>query len=227
MQILSEILEPMQDKNAIFTIGRFQPPSSGHYKMINKMKLFIREHSDLKLTPIIVIIEGEKSSQDKKRNPLTGEDRIKFLKASGHCDGFKFILAKNGFIAAGLIRQLGYEPRVIAGGSDRADGYLKHLDKDFKTPDDKPIEHFIVPGLERVDSSVLTKKSDKSKALDDAIAKMSAKEKMSDDEVSGSLARHVAELGYPEEFSEIVGLTHKPKLAKMLYDKIRTAMGVE
>ena len=36
---LIEYLPPMQDKNAIVAIGRFQPPTAGHYKVFNKMKL--------------------------------------------------------------------------------------------------------------------------------------------------------------------------------------------
>lgn len=226
MKNLSEALEPMQEKNAIFAVGRFQPCTAGHYKVFNKMKLFIREHSELKLTPIIVIVEGVVSSEDKKKNPLTGEERIKFMKASGKVDGFKFILAKNSFIAPGLIRQLGFEPIVVAAGSDRAEGYIKNLDKSFRDEAGEEIKHYTVPGLDRLESAVATKKTEKSKALEDALSKMSSEE-LSDDEISGSLARHAAELGYLDEFTEIVGLKNKPALAKIMFNKIRKAIGAE
>jgi hypothetical protein len=149
------------------------------------------------------------------------------MEASGKCNGFRFMTAKNGSQAAGVCRDNGFEPMVIAVGSDRAEGYIKNLDKSFTTPDGKPIEHTVLGGLDRLESAVLTKKSDKAHALDDAIAKMGNKEEVSDDEISASLARHAAELGYFEEFAEIVGLDHKPELARKMYDKVRTAMGVE
>ena len=224
---LLEYLPEMQERNAVVMIGRMNPPSSGHYKVMNKMKLFIREHPELKLTPIIVVVAGKKSSLDKTKNPLTPEERIKFMESSGHCNGFKFFIATNGRQALGLIRDNGYEPKVIAAGSDRVEGYLKNLDKDFLTPDGEPIEHLVVPGLDRIDAAVATKKDEKAKALDDTLSKMKDGEDVSDDEVSGSLAREAAKLGYFEEFADIVGLKHKHTLARMMYNKIRKALGVD
>ena len=224
---LIEYLPPMQDKNAIVAIGRFQPPTAGHYKVFNKMKLFIREHSDMKLTPVIIVVAGEKSSLDKSKNPLTADERINFMIASGYCNGFQFFTSKNGNQGLGVCRDEGYEPIVIAAGSDRAQGYIKSLDKDFKTPDDKEIKHYIVPGLDRLESATATKKSEKSKALMNSIEKLKDYEELNDDEISGSLARRAVELGYLDEFSEIVGLEKKPALAKMMFTKIKKAMGVE
>ena len=224
---LYEALPPMQDKDAIYCPGRFQPMTAGHFKVFNKMKKYIREHPALKLTPIIVIVEGEKSSLDKQKNPLTGEERKKFLEASGKVNGFKILIAKNAIQAAGVCRDNGYEPKIVAAGSDRAEMYLKGLDKYFKTPEDEPIDHIALPGLDRTDDAVATKKGEKAKALDDAIDKMSKKKDLDDDEISASLARHAAELGYLEEFTKITGLEHKPDLAKKMYDKVRSAMGVE
>jgi hypothetical protein len=220
-------LPPMQDKNAVFCIGRMQPPTAGHYKIFDKMKKYIRNYPELKLTPVVVVIEGRKSSEDKQKNPLTSDDRIKYMKASGNCDGFKFFVATNAFTALGKIRDEGYEPIVLAAGSDRAEGYLKNLDKNFRTPKDKAIEHFVIPGLDRVTAAVTTKKAEKEQALNDAINRIKDHEHIEDDEVSGSLARKVAELGYVEEFTKIVGLDRKPALAKLLFDNIRKNMGVE
>lgn len=227
IDFLLEALPEMQDKNAIVAVGRWSPPTSGHYKVFNKMKAYIRTHPELKLTPIVVVVAGDKSSLDKKKNPLTAEERIKFMEASGHCNGFKFFISKNGPQGFGVCRDNGYEPLVVAAGSDRAEGYIKNLDKSFRTPDGDEIKHYVVPGLDRLESAVLTKKGDKAKALDDAISKMKEKEDVSDEEISGSLARHAAELGYFEEFMEIVGLEKKPALAKMMYNKIRKALEVE
>ena len=224
--LLLEELPPMQDTNAVFAAGRFQPPTSGHYKIFNAMKKYIREHPEMKLSPVVIVIAGEKSSQDKEKNPLSAEERIKFMEASGHCNGFKFLTAKNSFQAQGVCRDNGYEPIVVAAGSDRAKGFIENLDKYFRDHDDEPIEHHVVPGLDRVHAAVATKKDEKSKGLDDAIKRLKNNEEVSDDEISGSLARHAAKLGYFNEFAEIVGLEKKKALAKIMYDKIRRAMGV-
>jgi len=71
-QELFEGLPPMQKKRVAFMILRGQPPTSGHYRVINKMKEFIRKnpHLNLEAKPVVVIIAGEKSSLDKKKNPL-------------------------------------------------------------------------------------------------------------------------------------------------------------
>lgn len=226
--ILLEALPPQQDKNAIVAVGRFSVPTRGHYKVFNKMKEYIRKNPHLELTPIIVVVDGVKSSEDKQKNPLSAEERIKFMEASGHCNGFRFFTSKNGPQGFGVCRDNGFEPIVVAAGSDRAEGYIKNLDKSFRTPAGEAIDHFIVPDLDRVQSAVVTKKSEKSKALEDAISKMKdGTEEVSDDEISGSLARHAAELGYLEEFTDIVGLEKKPELAKMMYNKIRKAIGAE
>lgn len=223
---LLEYLPPMQDKKAVFAIGRFQPPTAGHYKVFDKMKKYIREHPEMDLTPIIVIVAGEKSSLDKTKNPLSVDERTNFLEASGRCNGFKIYSAKNGKFALGKIRDNGYEPIVLAAGSDRAEGYLKNL-KDFTTPDGEPIEHIVLPGLDRIEAAVATKKNEKEKNMNDMIDRLKDGEDINDEEVSGSLARKVAEMGYLEEFISIVGLENKPALAKMLYHKIRKAIGVE
>jgi len=226
LEVLLEALPPEQEKRVAFMIGRCNPPTSGHYKVISKMKEYIRKHPELKLEaqPIVVIIEGVKTSKDKSKNPLTAEERIKFMQSSGKANGVKFLIAKNGFVALGAIRDNGYEPIAIGAGSDRAEGYKKLLDKNFKTEDDKSIEHIIIPGLDREETSTIERKNEKQKALDNAIQKLNDEEEIADDEISGSLARHAVKLGYEEEFAKIVGLENKPKLAKLMFDKIKKAM---
>lgn len=225
--LVLEALREQQQKRVAFMIGRLNPPTLGHYKVIDKMKKFIRENPDLKLesTPVIVIIEGKKSSEDKSKNPLTAEERIEFMKASGRANGVIFLIGNNAFTATGKIRDEGYEPIAIGAGSDRAKTYKENLDKFFKTPDGEDIEHFIIPDLDRVVDAVLTKKTEKTKAMDSSLDKLKEKE-LSDDEISGSLARRAVELGFKEEFAKIVGLENKPDLAKKMFNKIKKSMGI-
>lgn len=195
----------------------------GHYKVISKMKEFIRKNPDLNLesTPVIVIVEGKKSSEDKTKNPLTADERIEFMKASGRANGVIFLKSNSGFTATGKIRDEGYEPIAIGAGSDRAQTYKENLDKFFKTEQGDDIEHYIIPGLDREESSVETKKAAKLLSVDSALTKMKDSESLSDDEISGSIARRAVELGYFEEFCKIVGLESKPILAQKMFDKIK------
>jgi hypothetical protein len=228
-EILFEDLPGQQKKRVAFSIGRFSIPTVGHYKVFDKMKEFIRKNPNLNLesTLIVVIIDGEKSGQDKKTNPLTVDERIKFMESSGKANNIKFLTAKNAFLALGVIRENGYEPIAVGAGSDRAADYIRLLDKHFKSHDDTKIKHYVVPGLTRDSNAVASKKSEKEQELNKSIENLHNSGDIDDDEVSGSLARHAATLGYFEEFMTIVGLEKKPKLAKMLYDKVRKSMGVE
>lgn len=227
MDFLFEALPPMQAKRVAFAIGRFNPPTEGHYRVINKLKEFIRKNPELNLeaTPIVVVVAGEKSSLDKSKNPLSAEDRISFMKASGRANGVIFLTAKNGSIALGIMRDNGYEPIAIGAGSDRAQGYLKLLKKSFFKPDGSELDHVIIPGLDRADVAIETKKADKETALNLTLDKMKSSHSLSLEDISGSLARRAIELNYLPEFTEIVGLKNKPKLAKLMFDKIKKAMG--
>ena len=44
-------------------------------------------------------------------------------------------------------------------------------------------------------------------------------------EVSGSMARRAVELGYADEFAQIVGLENKPRLAQLMFNKIKSSIG--
>lgn len=200
-----------QTQKAIVMVGRMNPPTIGHYKVISEMKKYIRTHPELKLAafPVVVIVEGEESSKDTKRNPLTGRERINFMEASGRANGVKFLIAKSGYDAFEEVRKAGLEPLVIAAGSDRAEAYKNMLDKYFKTKVGRPINHHVMK-IERdleVDTTSTLSNSDYDVT-----------------KVSGSLARNAVEHGYEDVFAEITGLAEKPDLAKKLFDKVKRAM---
>ena len=45
--LLFEDLERAQKKMSVVIVGRFQPPTAGHFKLINEAKKFIRENKDV------------------------------------------------------------------------------------------------------------------------------------------------------------------------------------
>ena len=225
---ISELFEdvaPMGSKRVAVIIGRFNPPTRGHYSVINSVKKFIKSNKKLGLevNPVVMVIGGSKSDADKKRNPLTVDERILFMTSSGQADGVKFFSASNAFAALSSLREQGYEPLAVAAGSDRIADYIKILDKYFLTDDGQPIKHYEIR-LERDADAVETDKSEKQRAMDNILAKAHDGRSIDVDAISGSLARRAVELGYEPEFAEIVGLQSKPALAKKMFDKIKSSI---
>lgn len=213
-----------QKKRAAVMVARINPPTVGHYKVIDAMKAFIRDNPDLRISaPVLVIVAGEKSGEDKEKNPLTAEERAKFIEASGRANGVKVLVAPSGFAAFEAVRRAGYEPIAVAAGSDRIDRYLELLDKYFTTQDGTKIKHVPVPGLGREGQEGT--KSDKRTTMEKALEDLKQGGTLDVAEVSGSMARRAVELGYEEEFAQIVGLEKKPKLAKLMFNKIKTSLG--
>lgn len=223
LSLLFEELKPMAKRRVAVFIGRFQPPTKGHYEVINEIKKFIRTHKELNLetTPIVIIIGGNKSDLDKARNPLSISEREAFMTASGRADGVKFISAPNAFAGLAKLRELGFEPIAVAGGSDR-DDYKDILDKYFFDSSEKPIKHYSI-NVERDEDSIETDKNKKLKSIDLALKQLNKKD-LETDKISGSLARRAVELDFEPEFAKIVGLEDKPKLAKKMFDKISKSM---
>ncbi len=225
LNALFEELAPMGKKKVAVFLGRFSPPTAGHYAMINKVKAFIRKNKNLGLesAPAVVIIGGSKSDSDKKKNPLTPQERQLFMSASGKADGVTFFNAPNAFAAFSALREKGLEPIAIAAGTDRIDDYLRLLNQYFKNGE-KPIKHFAIR-LARESDAIETKAADKQKSMDEVLKNLKSSGDDADTGViSGSLARRAVELGYQPEFAKIVGLEHNPTLAKKMYAKIAKAM---
>ncbi len=224
-----EALPGRQKKNVVVALGRFSPPTRGHYKVIDAMKAFIRDNPKLKLEaiPVVVIVAGSKSDQDKQRNPLSGDERKSFMESSGRANGVKFLVAPNAIAAFTEVRKAGYEPIAVAAGSDRQDEYRRILDEYFTedgTPVKKggqPIKHHLVGGLERdADKDADDGESYYQKVVD----MINDGDKVDDDMISGSLARYAVRQGEKKAFAYIVGLEKKPKLADTMFTKIKGAL---
>jgi hypothetical protein len=226
LSVLLEDVPPPGDKRVAVAIGRFNPPTKGHYKLIDTVKKFIRERKDLNLqaSPAVVVIGGGKSDQDKQRNPLSVDERIYYMQNSGNANGVTFRSAKNAFEAFAQLRTSGLEPIAIAAGSDRAEDYLRMLDQYWKDEKGRPIKHYKID-LPRADSAVKDKGGDKVQQMDSILAALKDGDGVGIEHVSGSLARRAAELGYFEEFVKITGLEKNVAVAKSLYKKVRAAIG--
>lgn len=215
-----------QKRRAAVIVGRFNPPTIGHYAVFDTVKKFIRDHQDLQLdaVPVVVVVEGKETSKDKSKNPLTADERIRFMTGSGRANGVKFLVAPSAFEAFQECRRNGYEPIAVAGGSDRADKYLEMLDKYFKTEDGENIDHYQIT-LKRVNEGTEVEpkeKIDKNAGLDDILNYVD--DELPVEMVSASLARRAVQRDEFDKFSIITGLKGKVALARKMFDKIKAAM---
>ena len=60
------------EKHHVITFGRMNPPTTGHLKLINKVKEIAKKH---KASYEIIVSH----SQDSKKNPLSSEQKVKHL----------------------------------------------------------------------------------------------------------------------------------------------------
>lgn len=223
--LLLEDLPPPGKKRVAVLIGRFNPPTKGHYALINEVKSQLRKRKELNLdvVPVVMVIGGSKSDADRKRNPLTVEQRIKFMEASGNANGVKFLSAPNAFAALAAVREAGLEPVLIAAGPERADDYIKILDKHFLDGNGKPIQHHKLV-LDRDDAATETSKEAKASAVDKALAELQKRGDLDTEQVSASVVRAAVEHDMFPEFMKLTGLEAKPALAKTMFKAIKAAM---
>ena len=119
----------LEESNAL-VIGRFQPLTLGHVKVINEA--FKKGAKNV----VIGIVKGAKSSEDKERNPFSVEDQIKMIESSFAGDD----RVKYGVISSGVVRQamtdLPYIFKYFVFGKDRKE----YKDQLAKLRDIVPIE---------------------------------------------------------------------------------------
>lgn len=208
----------MQVKRAAVIVGRFQPPTIGHYAVIDRVKKYIRDNPKLRLdlVPVVVVVDGKETSKDKRRNPLTAKERVSFMTGSGRADGVRFLTAGSAFEAFEAVRGAGFEPIAVAAGSDRAEQYLGMLDRYFLGPRKAPIKHYEIVVDRALESTNVGGLED---GLDDVLAHVDGD--LPPSLVSGSLARRAAVKGERGKFAIITGLRHKPRLADLLFKKVK------
>lgn len=223
-EILLEDVPPMQNTNVGVIIGRMQPPTIGHYKLINELSDAIRKHNHkfpdqhLESYPVVVLVTGKKTGEDTSKNPLSFEDRVKIIRASGRVDSkTMFIEASNAFEALSKVREAGYEPTLVMVGSDRGGKdmpYKRMLDGYFNKDDGSKLKHHFIE-VSRNDAKEMGEQ-----AMLHLIDEIEESGIAKDDEVSGTLARKAAELNKLTAFSAMTGLLRKPQIAKIVLKKV-------
>lgn len=112
-------------KTAVFTFGRFNPPTRGHAKLVAAVERIAKE---INADPFVFVSR----SHDAKKNPLTYADKLVFMrKLFPDTNIIDNDLIKNPFNASGYLgSHLKYTDIVIVVGSDR----VKSYEKGFSNP---------------------------------------------------------------------------------------------
>ena len=107
-------------KKIVLAFGRMNPPTTGHQKLVNKIKSVARKH---RATPALYLSH----SQDKKKNPLSYDDKVRFAtKAFGN-----IVTQTPARTIIDVLKELDkkYDEVIVIGGSDRVDEFNTLLNK--------------------------------------------------------------------------------------------------
>lgn len=112
----------MKEKTTVFAFGRMNPPTIGHEKLVNKVKELAKEHN---ANHLIVVSH----TQDAKKNPLSGEQKIKHVKRFFPNTNLKASSKDQPTFLqhAEALHKSRTKHLIMVGGSDRIEEYHKKL----------------------------------------------------------------------------------------------------
>lgn len=118
--------ESPKNKKVIFAFGRFQPPTLGHKLLVDTVVKLAHQHN----SDHIIYVSA---TQDKKKNPLSAERKVFWLKKM--FPGVNFVAApsniktpSNAFVS--ISKKYGnYSEITIVCGSDRLESYKDLINK--------------------------------------------------------------------------------------------------
>lgn len=118
------VLEEQADKHGVLAFGRMNPPTAGHEKLVDKVHAVAKEHS---ASHNVVLSH----SQDKKKNPLSAEDKVKHAKRAFPDTSVKAASKEHPTILhhAAEMHKAGTKHLHVIAGSDRHEEMHKLLHK--------------------------------------------------------------------------------------------------
>ena len=111
-------------KPVVMTFGRFNPPTSGHEKLVNKVKEIADQHS----APHHIILSH---SQDSKKNPLSASEKVKHAKHAFPGTNIEAASKEMPTIMhhAARLNAAGHQHLIVVAGSDRVSEFHDLLHK--------------------------------------------------------------------------------------------------
>jgi cytidyltransferase-like protein len=124
MKRFLELVEEKEktSKPVVMAFGRMNPPTTGHLKLVDKVK----SEAEKRGAKHVVMISH---SQDSKKNPLSSAQKIKHLKRYAPGVNFKASSKTHPtiFHAAEQLHKAGHDHLVVVAGSDRVKEYHDKL----------------------------------------------------------------------------------------------------
>ena len=196
MKKLSSFLKEGKDKGVVFTFGRFNPPTTGHAKLVDKLK---KESSGGYQVMLFT-----SHSNDPKKNPLSHKDKIKYLqKFFGRI--VANVAARTVFDICNELQKQGYNRVKMVVGSDR----VKEFETLLKKYNGVKARH----GYYNFNEIQIVSAGERDPDADDVSG------------MSASKLRALAEQGDFEAFSKGVPTRNKKDIEN-LYKDIRKGMGI-
>ena len=124
MKTYKSFMTEEKGDTAIFTFGRFNPPTLGHEKLVIAVaNVARREGGEYFVYP--------SHSQDPKKNPLDQTTKVRYMKKmfSKHKENIITSTAKNALEVASELQDKGYTNLVMVVGSDRVKDFQNLLDR--------------------------------------------------------------------------------------------------
>jgi nicotinamide mononucleotide adenylyltransferase len=124
MKFKEFLIQESKDRHAVLAFGRFQPPTTGHFLVVNKVKEVAKQHN---AEHHIVLSH----SNDPKQNPLTPQQKVKHAKRffPGTNITTSDKEAPNFLTQAAKLHKSGVTHLHMIAGSDRVPEYKKVLKK--------------------------------------------------------------------------------------------------
>ena len=200
---VNKVVKEEKEKRAVFTFGRFNPPTTGHQKLIDAVKSAAQKQG------------GEhhifaSHTQDKTKNPLGFDEKVGFMKKMYPKTNINSSnTVRTVLDAAKSLQARGVTHGTLVVGSDRVDEFHNLLSKYNKHPSDPaydPKKHFHIPHLSVVSAGQRDPDAEGVEGM------------------SASKMRGHATAGNFKEFSKgVPNQTH----AKPMYDVVRNRMGIK
>lgn len=196
MKKYRQLIKELPSKTVVFAFGRFNPPTTGHELLIKVVQKLAKSHN------ADHVIYASRT-QDKKKNPLSVDRKIHYLKLM--FKGVNFAPANDQertFIEVARALNKKYKNIIMVAGSDRVPEYEKLLNtyngKDF---------HF--------DAIQVVSAGERDPDADDAAG------------MSASKMRALATKGDYKQFKKGLPSSVRDIDGKLLMNEIRHAMGLE
>jgi phosphopantetheine adenylyltransferase len=200
---VNKYVKEEKEKHAVFTFGRFNPPTTGHQKLVDTVKNMANTQG------------GDhyifaSHSQDKAKNPLEFGEKVGFMKKMfPKTNIHSSDSVRNIIDVARHLQAKGVTHGTLVVGSDRVDDFHNLLSKYNKNPADAdydPKKHFYIPHLH--------------------VASAGERDPDAED-VTGMSASKMRAHAAAGNFNEFKKGVPAPEHAQSMYDTLRQRMGIK